>query len=110
MKTSYVTVKTTSKTKKLESENREEQLNSKETLEAKENEIEPERRVEKDEDGIVFEAGTRWTKATIGRACSKNCGQEEAIAERLQLADKTGNNAREDLDGRDEIKRSERGS
>ncbi len=53
------------------------------TGEAKENEIQkPEEQV-KDEDGIVFDRTHWWTKrATIGRACSKNCrSKKEAIME-----------------------------
>ncbi len=72
-----------SKTKKL-SENKEEQLNQlKETLEAKENEIERERQVEKDEDGIVFDRDALMDKEQrLSRACSKNCRSKKRLSRR----------------------------
>ncbi len=53
----------------------------KETLEAKRAKSRRERQVEKDEDGIVFDRDTDGQRATIGRACSRTAGAEEAIAE-----------------------------
>ncbi len=79
---------------KLEND-KEEQLNQlKETLEAKENEIRffRERQVEKDEDLVsYFRQGTHWMDKEQRLAeRTKNCEQEEAIAETAsKLADKT---------------------
>ncbi len=73
MKTSYVTVKTTSKTKKL-SENKREQLVQQGST-GSEEERNPARRkggLKKDEDGIVFDRDTD--------------GQEQRLAERAQTA------------------------
>ncbi len=98
VKTSYVTVKTTSKTKKLKAENKE-QLNQQETLEAK---IRPERQVEKGtKDGIVFgrDADGQSNGVSVLQELQE---QEEAIAGRL-LSQMTGKQRKEDLDGRDRL-------
>ncbi len=84
VKTSYVTVKTTSRNQKLSEE---EQLNQQEHWKRR-NEIRPEDRLKRTKT-VSYLTGTLMDQTAIGRACSEQ-GQEEAIAETAsKLADKT---------------------
>ncbi len=80
VKTSYVTVNYVRQ--EIKRENKEEQLNQQETLEAKRT-IRAERQVERTKTVSYLTRDTDGQRATIGRACSKNCReQERAIARR----------------------------
>ncbi len=115
MKTSHVTVKTTSKTKKLSENKREEQLNQlKETLWKRKNEIQAERQVRKGRGQLSYLTGTLMDKSSDWPSVNSKTagGAEEAIGVASKLADKTGKQRKgEDLDGRDEaLKSSSEGS